>query len=255
MGNRVTGKVAVITGSSGGMGEGIARALATEGAAVVISGRRVDRCDQVAYEINRSGGKAIAIKADVSCKSDCVGLIRQTQEHFGRLNILVNNAAITPVEPDIEVSCDLWDRVFAVNLRGAFICCREAIPIMRKQDGGSIINIGSTLAYYGEPNRLVYSCSKAALLALTKTLARACVRDKIRVNWITVGWVATPGEIELRNQTAGDGRTFLKEVAKKAPLGRLETVEDIAAGVLYLVSDEASHVVGCELAISGGFRI
>ncbi len=255
MGNRVAGKVAVITGSSGGMGAGIARCLAAEGAAVVISGRRADFSERVACEINHSGGKAIFVRADVSCETDCINLIHTAEEKLGRLDILINNAAITPNEPTIDVSADLWDQVFAVNVRGAFICCREAIPLMRKVGGGSIINIGSTLAYSGSANRLAYSCSKAALLNMTKALAKSCLNDQIRVNWITVGWVATPGEVDLRNQTHGDGQAFLDEVSRRAPMGRLETVEEIAAGVLYLVSDEASHVVGCELNISGGLRL
>jgi len=255
MGNRVAGKVAVITGSSGGMGEGIAHYLAAEGAAVVISGRRGDYCERVACEINQSGGKAIPFRADVSCETDCVNLIRSAEEKFGRLDILINNAAITPNEPVVDVSAEMWDQVFAVNVRGAFLCCREAIPLMRKVGGGSIINIGSTLAYSGSANRLAYSCSKAALLTMTKALAKSCLRDQIRVNWVTVGWVATPGEIDLRNQTNGDGKAFLEEMSSKALMGRLETVEEIAAGVLYLVSDEASHVVGCELNISGGLRL
>jgi NAD(P)-dependent dehydrogenase (short-subunit alcohol dehydrogenase family) len=237
------------------MGEGIARCLAAEGAAVVISGRRKDCCERVADAIIQSGGKAIFTRADVSCESDCVKLIRMAEEHFGRLDILINNAAITPNEPAVDVPADMWDEVFAVNVRGAFICSREAIPLMRKVGGGSIINIGSTLAYNGSANRLAYSCSKAALLTMTKALARTCLGDQIRVNWVTVGWVATPGEIELRNQTHNNGKAYLDEVSRKALMGRLETVEEIAAGVLYLVSDDACHVVGCELNISGGLRI
>lgn len=255
MGNRLNGKVAIITGSSGGMGEGIARALAAEGAAVVISGRRLDYCERVASDINHCGGKAIFMKADVSCEADCIALIRSAEEQFGHLDILVNNAAITPNEPWIEVSTDMWDQVFDVNVRGAFVCCREAIPLMRKVGGGSIVNIGSTLAYVGAVNRLAYSCSKGALLTLTKTLAKGCLADRIRANWITVGWVATPGEIQLRDQTAGDGKGYLDEKAKQMPFGRMETVDEIAAGVLYLVSEEGSHVTGCELNISGGLRI
>ena len=255
MGNRVAGKVAVITGSSGGMGEGIARCLAAEGAAVVISGRRAERCEQVAAEINRSGGSAIWMKADVSSEADCIALIHRTAEHFGRIDILVNNAAITPKEPDLQVSCEQWDEVFDVNVRGAFLCCREAIPLMQKAGGGSIINIGTGMAYVGSTTRLAYSCSKGALLTLTKTLARTYAPDRIRVNWVIVGWVATPGEIDNKNQIYGDGQAFLDDVAQRQPLGHLETVEDIAAGVLFLASDESSHVIGCELNITGGRRI
>ena len=126
---------------------------------------------------------------------------------------------------------------------------------MQRQGGGCIINIGSTLAYRGSLERLAYSCSKGALLSMTKVMARSLLQDKIRVNWVTVGWVATPGEIVLRNQTHGDGLVYLEGRSQQAPMGRLETVEDIAAGVVYLTSDAASHVTGCELNVSGGLWI
>jgi NAD(P)-dependent dehydrogenase (short-subunit alcohol dehydrogenase family) len=168
---------------------------------------------------------------------------------------LVNNAAIFPGEPFEEMTVELWDRIFAVNVRGAFLCSRAAIPQLRKQGGGSIINIGTTMAYRGTTERLAYSCSKGALLTMTKALARGLLADRIRVNWVTVGWVATPGEISLRDQTHGDGVVFLDERGAKAPLGRLETVEETAEGVVYLASHDASHVTGCELNISGGLWI
>ncbi|MCE5257468.1 MAG: SDR family oxidoreductase [Chloroflexi bacterium] len=252
---RVDGKVAVITGSSGGMGEGIARRLAAEGAAVVISGRRGERCRQVAADINNQGGRAYALRADVAVEADCVALIRSAMERFGKLDILVNNAAVTPMEPDLQVSTAMWDAVFDVNVRGAFLCCREAIPVMRAAGGGSIINIGTGMAYVGSTSRLAYSCSKGALLTLTKTLARTYAPEHIRVNWVMVGWVATPGEVALKTETYGDGEKFLADAAARSPLGELESVDDIAAGVLYLASDEASHVIGCELNITGGRRI
>ncbi|HEY64089.1 MAG TPA: SDR family oxidoreductase [Caldilineae bacterium] len=249
------GKVAIVTGSTAGIGEGVARRLAAEGAAVVVSGRRTKRGEKVAREIREAGGQAIFVRADVAHEADCAALVQSAVDHFGRLDILVNNAAIFPSVPMEEMTTKLWDQVFAINVRGAFYCCRYAIPPMRQQGGGAIINIGSTLAYRGSLDRLAYACSKGALLSMTKVLARALLQDRIRVNWITVGWVITPGEIELRNQIHGDGLAYLEERSRQAPLGRLETVEDIAAGVAYLASDEASHVTGCELNISGGLWI
>ncbi len=245
-------RVVVITGSTGGMGEGIARRLARDSMAVVISGRRTREGEQVARDIASTGARALFVRADMSSEPDCIGLIRSTIEHFGRLDVLVNNAAITPEEPPGEQSVELWDDVFAVNARGPFLCCREAIPHMRRQGGGRIINIGSTVPFRGGLERLAYGSSKGALLALTKSLARGLTPDRILVNWVAVGWVATPGELRLRDITNGDGRKFLEETAEQLPLGRLETVEEIAAGVSYLASEEAAHVTGCELNISGG---
>ena len=249
------GKVAVITGSTGGMGAGIARRLAVEGATAVISGRRTGFGKQVAKEICQTGGDALFIRADIAHEADCVELIHSTLERFGHLDILVNNAAITPDESPGEQTAELWDQVFAINVRGAFLCCREAIPAMRCQGGGRIINIGSTVPFRGKMDRLAYGCSKGALWIMTKMMARELVVDRILVNWISVGWVATPGEVELRDKLHGDGLSFLEGIGKESPLGRLETVEDIAAGVVFLASEESGHVTGCDLNISGGLWI
>jgi NAD(P)-dependent dehydrogenase (short-subunit alcohol dehydrogenase family) len=252
---RLTGKVAVVTGSTGGLGAGIANRLAAEGASVVISGRRAEAGEQVASELQRQGGQAVFVRADVSVEADCVALIGTTLERFGRLDILINNAAITPEESPGQQSVELWDQVFDTNLRGAFLCCREAIPPMRAQGGGSLVNIGSTVPFRGHMDRLAYGCSKGALYFMTKMMARDLVRDHILVNWISVGWVATPGEIALRDQLSGDGLAYLADIGRSTPLGRLELVEEIAAGVAYLVSDEGSHITGCDLNISGGLWI
>ncbi len=255
MGTRVKDKVIVITGSTRGIGEGIARGLASEGAVVVISGVDDAEGQQVAEEIRQSEGKAAFIHTDVTQPDDCTHLIERTVELFGCVDVLINNAGIFPSASLEDTTTELWDEVFAVNVRGAFLCCRAAIPVMQRQKGGAIINIGSTLPYRGQADRFAYGASKGALLTLTKNLAQAYARDRIRVNWVTVGWVATPGEIELRDTLYGDGTAFLEERANQTPFGRLETSDDIAAGVIYLASDEASHVTGCELNISGGLWI
>ena len=252
---RLKNNVAVVTGSTGGIGEGIARALAAEGAAVVVSGRRTGQGEAVARDIREHGREALFVRADLAREADCRALIDAALEHFGRLDVLVNNAALFPSLPMEHVTPEQWDEVFAVNARGAFLCCQRAIPAMRQEGGGSIINIGTSVVYRGSAERLAYACSKGALLTMTKALARSYVQDRIRVNWVTVGWVATPGEVELRNELHGDGRAYLQEIAEQAPLGRLETVDDIAAGVIYLASEEASHVTGCELNVSGGLWV
>ena len=258
MDNRMSAKVAVVTGSTGGIGEGIARRLAAEGASVVVSGRRVGLGERVAREIREDGGQAVFVRADVASEPDCVELIRAALEHFCRLDVLVNNAAHFGRVPFEELSAEFWTQVFAVNVGGALFCSREAIPVMRQQGGGSIVNVGTTMVYRGDSEnlaRLSYASSKGALLTMTKAMARALLGDRIRVNWVTVGWVATPGEIALRDHMCGDGKGFLQEVSEHAPMGRLQTVEETAAGVAYLASDEASHVTGCELNISGGLWI
>jgi NAD(P)-dependent dehydrogenase (short-subunit alcohol dehydrogenase family) len=258
MSGRLTGKVAVVTGSTGGIGEGIVRRLASEGASVVVSGRRVQTGEKVAQEIGADGGVATFVRADVSTEADCVGLIQTTLDHLGRVDVLVNNAAHFGSIPFEELTPEFWNQVFAVNVNGPLFCSRAVIPLMRRQGGGSIVNVGTTLVYRGageRMDRLAYACSKGALLTMTKAMARTLLKDRIRVNWVTVGWVVTPGEIALRNRVHGDGEVYLREVAENAPMGRLETAEETAAGVAYLASDEASHVTGCELNVSGGLWI
>ena len=252
---RVQGKVAVVTGSTGGIGEGIARVLAREGASVVVTGRRADEGERVAQSITAAGGTAIFVQTDQARSEDCRALIEKTVQHFGRIDVLVNNAGIFPQVALEDQTPELWDEIFAVNVRSVFVCCQQAIPHMRRQGGGGIINIGSGLAYRSPDNRLPYACSKGALLTMTKSLAQSLLSDRILVNFVIVGWVASPGEIALRDQTNGNGLAYLEQRGSSRPLGRLETAEDIGAGVLYLASDEASHVTGCELNISGGFII
>lgn len=252
LGERVADKVAVVTGSTGGIGEAIACRLAAEGALVVVSGRRPDEGERVAGAINGAGGRAVFVAADVAQPADCRRLIDAAVARFGQIDILVNNAGIFPHVELEDQTAEQWDEVFAVNVRGAFLCSQAAIEHMKRQGGGRIINIGSTLAYVSPAYRLPYACSKGALLTMTKSLAKTLLSDRILVNFVIVGWVATPGEVELRNQTHGNGEAYLEDVSTKRPLGRLETVDDIAGGVLFLASDEASHITGCELNITGG---
>jgi NAD(P)-dependent dehydrogenase (short-subunit alcohol dehydrogenase family) len=237
------------------VGEGIAKRLAAEGASVMISGRRDIEGERVVREIADAGGDAAFQRADMGCEADCLKLIHATKEKFDRVDILVNNAAILAQHPFEELTTGEWDEAFAANVRGPFLCSRAAIPYMKEAGGGSIVNIGTCMAYRGPLDRIAYAASKGALLNLTKSMAGDLIRYKIRVNWITVGWVASPQELALRNITHGDGEKFLRESAERRPLGRHETADDIAAGVLFLVSDDGSHVTGCELNISGGIRI
>ena len=255
MGDRVAGKVAVVTGSTGGVGEGIAKRLAAEGASVVVSGRRDAEGERVVQEICVAGGKALFHRADVSDEADCLSLVQAAVDGFGAVDVLVNNAAALAQRPFEELSVEEWDATYATNVRGPFILSRAAAKHMRERGGGSIINIGTGMARRGSLDRIAYSSSKGALLSLTKTMAGSLLRDRIRVNWIIVGWVASPQEVELRNHTHGDGAAYLKQTAEKRPLGVHESPEDIAAGVLFLASDESTHVTSCELNITGGLVI
>ena len=204
MATRLDGKVAVVTGSTRGIGEAIARRLAADGAHVVVSGIDVGDGERVAAEI---GGLFIA--ADMRRPEQCDALAERAVRHYGRLDILVNNAGIFP-SLSLEQSTALaWDEVFEVNARGAHLCSRAAVPHLRHAGGGVIVNIGTTHAYRSQEDRIVYAASKGALLSMTKAMASAFAGDRIRCNWITVGWVASPGELALRNALNGDGAAYL----------------------------------------------
>ncbi|MBD3184137.1 glucose 1-dehydrogenase [Candidatus Poribacteria bacterium] len=252
MGNRLEEKVAVVTGSTKGIGRGIAVMLAQEGARVVVSGRDLHAGHEVAQEIRDTGGEAVFIQTDVTKEDNCERLIHTAANNYGSVDILVNNAGIFPRGDILETTEELWDEVMSVNLKGAFFCSKHAISIMKAQGKGSIINIGSGHGYGGGSNLFAYSVSKGGLLTMTKSLAKAYARDGIRVNWIIVGWVITPGEIAVR-EAEGHDEEWLKQQGKRNPFGRLQTPEDIAHVVVFLSSDEASQISGAEIPVSGGW--
>lgn len=253
MAGTLTDKVAVVTGASRGLGEAIARRLASAGAAVIVSGRNESEGARVVAALQAGGGRAAWQRAEVGSAADCEALTQAAIDQFGRLDILVNNAAALGYSPIAELTAAQWDEVFAANVRGAFLLTRRAFEHMRRQGrGGNVVNIGTTHTRCPGIDRLSYGCSKAALLAMTKAFARDGARDQIRVNWVTVGWVATPRELEYQSERHGDGAKFLAERASQLAMGRLETPEEIAAGVAFLVSDEAAHITACELNLSGG---
>lgn len=256
MGKRLADKVVVITGGTKGIGKGIALMVAQEGAKVVINGRNERDGEQVVREISeRFGKEALFVKGDVSKEAACKHLIDETVKRFGKVDGLVNNAGIFPRGTMVNTSEDLFESIFAVNIKGAFFCCKYAIQSMLKTGGGSIVQMGSTNAYIGGKDLAAYSCSKGAMLTLNRHIAAHYGRDHIRSNWITVGWVASEGEIELHK---GYGRSAddLNEMAKTAVLsGRMQTPEDMAYGTIFLLSDEASQITGTELAINGGLGL
>ncbi|GAB2571754.1 glucose 1-dehydrogenase [Gracilibacillus alcaliphilus] len=256
MSNRLIGKVIVITGSTQGIGKTIAHFCAKEGAYVVVNGRNSETGKAAAKEIETMyGTKAVFIHADVSTEAACRELIEKTIAYFGRIDGLVNNAGIFPRGTILETEEPDFDAIFAVNMKGAFFCSKYAIQEMLKTGGGSIVQIGSTNAYKGAKELVAYSCSKGAMLTLNRSIAAHYAKDGIRSNWVTVGWVASKGEIEL-HESMGISEAQLKERAKTAvPTGEMQTEEDIAHGVMYLLSDESKQVTGTELDINGGLGL
>jgi NAD(P)-dependent dehydrogenase (short-subunit alcohol dehydrogenase family) len=240
---RLRDQVAVVTGSGSGMGEGIARVFAGEGARVVISDRHEAWAAAVAASIETEGGRAVARRADVRIEEDCRGLIEYAVEVWGRIDVLVNNAGIT-TRGNIETTTSaLWDEIFAVNVRGAFLCMQHAVRYMKESRSGSIVNIGSVNAYIGESKLMAYSASKGALMTLTKNTAAYLNRYRIRVNQLNVGWTLTPNEHRVKLEE-GKGENWTEEAIRTRPFGRLLVPRDVGLAALYFASPESECVSG-----------
>ncbi|MFZ4794093.1 MAG: oxidoreductase [Blastocatellia bacterium] len=242
--NRLADKVAVVTGAGAGIGEGIARLFAEEGARVVVSNRDVTKAETVAASIVEQGGVAIAVRADVGIEAECRGLIDQAVATFGRIDILVNTVGYSARGTIEDTSVELWDEVFGLNVRSSFICTQQAVKYMKEQMQGSIINIGSVNAYIGEPKLMAYAASKGALMTLTKNLASYLNRYRIRVNQLNVGWTLTPNEHYVKVHVEGKGEDWADEAVKSRPWGRLLLPLDIGLAALYFASDESGLITG-----------
>lgn len=242
---RLAGKVAIITGGGSGIGQGIAMAFAHEGAKVVIAGRDQKKLDAVAREIGPAG---VAHQADVSQASDVSSLVGAAIVRFGGIHILVNNAAVLlPGTAESHQEED-WDQTFNVNVRGLWLLSRAVLPHMRSASGGSIINIASVLSMVGARNRVAYSASKGAVLALTRAMALDHAPEKIRVNCICPGIVDT----EMVARFAMDDNARRQRIAMH-PMGRYGQPEDIAHAAVFLASDESAWVTGAAFPIDGGY--
>lgn len=240
----LVGKVALITGSTSGIGKGIAEHFVELGAAVVVHGRDAARGRELAERLRRGRREADFYDADLASAEACRRLVRFTADRFGGLHILVNNAASTARGDLATASVDLWDRIMAINLRAPFVCLQEAARIMRRIGGGSIVNIGSVNAYIGEPKLGPYAVSKGGLMTMTKNAASLLGRYRIRVNQINVGWTETEGEHRVKREEEGRGEAWLDEAIKTRPFGRLLSPRDVAHAAAYFASDQSACVTG-----------
>lgn len=250
-GGRLRGKVAIVTGAGTGIGRGIALAFAREGAAVVVANRNEENGRATVRQIESGGGTSLFHRTDVSKEEDCAAVVRAAVENYGALHVLVNNAGIFPRATLEETTQELWDRIFATNLRGPAFLCKHAVPRIKAAGGGSIVNLGSTNQYTGLPNLFAYSCAKGGLLTLTRNLARALAPDMIRVNIVNPGWVISEGEIVVQAQEGHDA-AWLEDMGKNLPFGRHQLPEDAALACLFLASDESSQISGTEINCDGG---
>jgi len=251
MAGRLEGKVAVVTGAGSGIGRAIAHRFAQEGASVVIAEVNRDAGASAASEIRAEGGSALFVPTDVSRAADVEAMVRRTVAEFGRLDVLVNNAAIQILGRLADTSEEDWDRLQSVNLKGVFLCSKYAIPEMVRTGGGSIVNLASVLGLVGDPDLAAYCAAKGGVLALTKAAALAYGPAGIRVNAICPGDVDTPMVRDYFNKDP-DPEALRRRISSEYALRRIAEPREIAEAALFLASDASSFVTATALVIDGG---
>ncbi|GGF15038.1 SDR family NAD(P)-dependent oxidoreductase [Hymenobacter cavernae] len=244
------GKTAVITGGGSGIGRAISRLFARQGATVHIVELNPDAAAQVVGEIEQEGGKAQVHQANVAEQQQVLHVFEQ----IGKLDILVNNAGIAHVGNVENTSEADFERVYSVNVKGAYNCLYAAVPHLKAQGGGTIVNLASIAAHVGITDRFAYSMSKGAIFAMTLSIARDYLGDKIRCNSISPARVHTPFvDGFIAKNYAGREEEIFDKLSKSQPIGRMGTPEEVANLALFLCSDEAGFITGCDYPVDGGF--
>jgi 3-oxoacyl-[acyl-carrier protein] reductase len=241
-------KVALVTGASQGIGWDIAQALVVAGAKVVVAARSEEKLALLVGEITAAGGEALAIKMDVADAEQIKAGFKQALDKFGRLDILVNNAAITRDGLAVRMKPDDWDAVLKTNLTGAHLCIQQALGTMMRARAGRIINVASVVAQMGNAGQANYVAAKAGLIGLTKAIAMEIASRNITVNAVAPGFIATPMTDVLSDKVKA-------ELKARVPLGRLGAPRDVAAAIVFLASDEAAYITGHTLDVNGGMYL
>lgn len=251
-GARLAGKVAVVTGASNGIGAAVARRFVAEGARVVLADRDEGAGRTLAAEL---GAQALFQRCDVSRPADLQAAFEACEARFGRLDVLVNNAAIQSTH-DFEATDEAeWQRIVDVNLKGVFFGIRQAIAFMRRAGGGAVVNTSSTFAIVGSPGYSAYHATKGGVSALTRAAAVSLIKDRIRVNSVCPGTTMTEGLVAGVRATAADYDAAIASYAALQPMGRFAQPGEIAGAYVFLASDEASFVTGAELVVDGAYTV
>ena len=245
------GRVAVVTGGNGGIGLGMAKGMASIGASIVVAGRNADKAADAVKQLQAMGAEATFIPVDVSEDKSCADLIAASAAHFGRLDILINNAGINNRKQPDEYEMSEWREVLDVNLNSAFACCQAAYPEMQKAGGGKIINIGSMYSLFGGAYTVPYAASKGGIVQMTKGLAAAWAKDKIQVNAVLPGWIDT--ELTQNARRVVDG--LHDNVLRRTPAGRWGDINDMAGIAAFLASPGSDFVTGTAIPVDGGYAV
>ncbi len=249
---RLEDRVSIVTGAARGIGEGIARAMAREGANVILFGRR-DTVKETAKSISDSGQKAIGFKVDVTDAGGVEQAVQQVLKQFGKVDILVNNAGIYPYMPFVEMPDEVRDSVIDVNIKGVWNCTKAVIPSMIKQKYGKIINISSvTGPMVSAKGATIYSASKGAVSGFTRALALEVAEHGINVNAICPGYVDTPGERGGGSRLGMSADEYIKKLAQGIPMKRLGAIDEVGDLAVFLASEESKYITGAEIVIDGG---
>jgi len=249
---RLAGKVAIVTGAGAGIGRATALLFAAEGAKVVVADCDPQMGAETVSLIKQEGGEATFVQVDVSKVADAERMAKAAVETYGKLDILVNNAGIYMQANALETTEEGWDRIMDVNLKGVFLCSKYCLPEMIKGGGGTIVNIGSEAGIVGIKNQVAYNVSKSGVIALTKSTAIDFAAHNIRVNCVCPGTTETP-LVKAALEKAPDPVAARRAVEESRPANRLGRPEEIAAGILYLASDESPYATGAILSIDGGY--
>ena len=245
----LTGKTAIVTGGNGGIGYGMASEIGKSGANVVITGRNSDKTKEAVNELKKSFDNVIGIDSDVSDESSIKDMIKISNETFGSIDVLINNAGIGIREFPENYSTDDWNQVINLNLTGAFLCSREVYPIMKSQGSGKIINIGSMTSIFGLDWAVAYASSKGGIVQLTKTLAVSWAKDNIQSNCILPGWIHTDLTQGIKDQF----QDRYQQILSRIPSNRWGEPDDLAGTAVYLSSSASDYVNGVSIAVDGGY--
>jgi 3-oxoacyl-[acyl-carrier protein] reductase len=244
----LTGKVALVTGASQGIGRATALALLGAGARVALCARNAEKLGAIEAEVTAVGAEALAVPMDVADAEQVKAGFKRVVERFGRLDILVNNAAVTRDGLAVRMKLDDWDAVLRTNLTGAHLCAQQALAVMMRQRSGRIINVASVVAETGNAGQSNYVAAKAGLIGLTRALAVEVASRNITVNAVAPGFIVSPMTDPLSD-------TVKQALLERIPLGRMGTDAEIAAAIVFLASDEAAYITGAVLDVNGGLRM